>query len=593
MAPCSRVVTFVFAAVFVVATCLKVCLAFGYRSTDFEVHRNWLAITNSLPLTQWYYDETSEWTLDYPPFFAYFEFLLSFGANFADPRMLEVSNLNYASLATVAYQRATVMFTDVLLLAGAWLWTMTSMTVSSDKISAHFVRKASIIACLTLLNPGLFMVDHIHFQYNGCMLGLLITSLAFIRAGKHVSGAAVFACLLMFKHIFAYIVPVYFVYLVRHCFGEASDRIMADDNALNTNDASCDEDEETDSNVADPGSSNSSSVHSFKVAPFLSLVAVAVIVVSAAFGPILVAAWVEGGPASSAACLLQIKARLFPFQRGLCHAYWAPNVWAVYAFMDKSLLQILRKVPMLRTQYGGVTASMTGGLVEVAKFAVFPDILPLHTFVFSLLAMSPALFSIWRWPYPRIFVHAVVYCQFCSFMLGYHVHEKAILMAIVPLGIICVDSLADAKLYLFVSWIGHFSLFPLLHESSEEPIKVAMYMIHVVFSFVMLKKYHTARKRERKSTEVDGIAEVTVFSTLEKCYLAGLLPLYVFTNFVHPHLFRRADGSVILPFLPLLATSEYCAVGLIYAWKLSLQRFHQKVRWSVRQARMRGQRKAD
>lgn len=144
---------------------LKIVLFPFYHSTDFEVHRNWLAITHTLPLHQWYHESTSEWTLDYPPFFAYFEFVLSQFAHFFDPEMLKLSSLEYDSLMTVCFQRGSVIVTEsVLYIATIRYLSSSGMFSSGDSGEKGCDRGGAVVFVLVVFNAGLIIVDNIHFQ---------------------------------------------------------------------------------------------------------------------------------------------------------------------------------------------------------------------------------------------------------------------------------------------------------------------------------------------------------------------------------------------------------------------------------------------
>ncbi len=57
-------------------------------------------------------------------------------------------------------------------------------------------------------------------------------------------------------------------------------------------------------------------------------------------------------------------------------------------------------------------------------------------------------------------------------MLGYHVHEKAILLSVVPLALEAAGSLRCARIFQRLSTIGHYSLLPLIYTQDECILKV-------------------------------------------------------------------------------------------------------------------------
>ncbi|KAJ1942389.1 glycosyl transferase, partial [Linderina pennispora] len=416
------------------------------HSTDFEVHRNWLAITASLPLSKWYFEDRSEWTLDYPPFFAWFEWAMSHAARWWDPRIVDIDNLGYAADTCVLFQRVSAMASELV------LFMALRRFVQFNKGSAQ----SKVAAALAFLSPGFMFVDHVHFQYNGFLFGILVYSLVLALEGRDLMAGAAFAVLLCFKHIFMYIAPAYFTYLLVHyCMvykvvGKSQRR--------------------PGKQQLDIGAS---------VANLAKLGALVVLVFAAAFGPFAAMGQIP-----------QLASRLFPFKRGLCHAFWAPNFWALYIFLDRVLILASRFLPETIAANIDKAATSTRGLVGDTEFAVLPDVPPAATFVITLVAMLPAcaMLASKRRATPQRFIQSVVLCAYASFMFGWHVHEKAVMLMLVPLSLLTASpSPRTLRMFSVLAGSGYYSLFPLLFGTQELPIKVCIMLLWVMCALALLK----------------------------------------------------------------------------------------------------------
>ncbi|OQR79174.1 putative dolichyl pyrophosphate Glc1Man9GlcNAc2 alpha-1 [Tropilaelaps mercedesae] len=466
------------------ATCIKVLLVWAYRSTDFEVHRNWLAITYSLPIREWYTEDRSQWTLDYPPLFAWVEWLLSQVAVLVDPEMVKVENQSYASDRCILFQRFSVMFTDCMLIYAAVVWHGILYSRTRD-LPVLF---QPLVLVGLILNPGLLIVDHIHFQYNGILTGIMLLAMARVYEGSVWWGALWFSILLNMKHIYVYIAAPFFVYLLSSYVLEKSISL------------------------------------SHRMCRLANLTTVVFAVFFASFAPF-----------AYYGQLKHVVSRLFPLKRGLVHAYWAPNTWALYAGADKVFETIISRLGENVTR-----SSLTSGLVQDARFAIFSDIPAALTIVAAALLMLPSLIILFRQPSPTGFLHSVVYCGLASFLVGFHVHEKAILIPILGLLPLAIINRQLAGVYLLLSAVGHFSLFPLIFTREETFVKVVLVVFYGIYMTYALGRNHRYQYLSRWG----------------RLYLIGLVPLCAYTEFLWHILTPK------LPFLPLMAISTYCALGV-------------------------------
>ncbi|KAK4535560.1 hypothetical protein CDCA_CDCA05G1585 [Cyanidium caldarium] len=510
----------------------KVLLWRAPYSTDFGVHWHWKRQLAVQPLRQWYTEGTGAPFLDYPPWFGYWEAAWGRVARTLRIEWRPGGALTAAPAAVVAFQRATVLLGDSALLWGTWRLLQQSQFDDPPRLAWHAV---SVWA-----HPGLLLVDHVHFQYNGMVIGVLLAALADWGAlwqrrrsrdrkrprGRATAGRAGRAAML---------------YAAAVCLKHTT--------ALG---------------VAPAVAAMALSVGAWRQ-PEVWLGGGAVL--ASALLPFWVSGRAAGMPARSFwAALLH---RLVPLgERGLLHAYWAPNAYALLAAADKLLAALLR-LAARRCPTGPTCTALqawwmraplarnTAGLVETGGggFRLLPPVTPRLSLLLTLCSTAPAASALLRRPPPastarrtrdRLWLLAVAQCSLGYFLFGWHMHEKALLLPSILTSLACG---ADHPVSVLLNAACIYAMFPLIGEPSMRLLRTVLLLTYVLWVWPAAAPPPPPSSRQRLRLRL-----------LLRLYVAVGLPLLELTQSAVPW------SRLGLPFAPLLLTSTYTALAVLYAW---------------------------
>ncbi|KAI5290566.1 glycosyl transferase [Ascosphaera acerosa] len=258
-----------------------------------------------------------------------------------------------------------------------------------------------------------------------------------------------------------------------------------------------------------------------------------------------------------------LRQRLFPFARGLCHAYWAPNAWALYTFADKVLARVgffsarAAAAAAAATDTPITSSSGTRGLIGDTSFTVLPAIAPAHTFLLTLLFQLLPLVKLWFSPTWETFLGSTTLCAYAAFLFGWHVHEKAVLHILLPMSLLALRDRRYLAAFHPLAVAGHLGLFPLLLGAQEAPLKF-LYTLCWLVVFLLAFGRLAAPPLKRRIFFLDRV---------NLLYDAAALALAFYVCFLHDAVVARVGGAAAkYEFLPLMAVSVFSAVGVVGSW---------------------------
>jgi alpha-1,3-glucosyltransferase len=423
---------------------------------DFEAQRHWLEVTANLPLSDWYRNTADNdllyWGLDYPPLTAYISLLFAIVAQWtgcSEVVAWETSRGQETDKIRL-FMRLTVLFCDAVIFIPASILALQQLSKHWPGNGRPQHQRSAVFSFFVTLTvvccPGLLLIDHGHFQYNGVCIGLTMTGVYFICSKPSSSSTSlssaqssfslllkdtipdmvgsVFFCLsLNFKQMALYYAPIFFCALLFRC---------------------C-----TQSNWV-KGIGKLTLIGGTMVACF------AILWAPFCFNPSII---------DGESCLVSlghVLHRQFPFNRGVFEDK-VSNVWYT--------LSVVVDIRQLLTLDQLIRLSLIG----------------------TLTALLPVMGFLLQYPTTTLRMYLSLIVSALSFFLfSFQVHEKSILLATVPSLLLLTF---DVELSRWFQMIALFSMFPLLkRDQLEIPYIASILLFNGLVTIVQLidKQNHDA-----------------------------------------------------------------------------------------------------
>ncbi|KAJ4482066.1 glucosyltransferase [Lentinula aciculospora] len=406
---------------------LKLCLGLASYSGentppmygDYEAQRHWMEITIHLPTNQWYTYDLQYWGLDYPPLTAYVSWICGSVAHYINPEWVALdSSRGIETTTSKFFMRASVIAFDALIYIPALL------IFSRTWLGTRSKRTQDLAFLMLMLHPALLLVDFGHFQYNSIMLGFTIMALNFFSTGHDLLGAVSFVLSLGFKQMALYYAPAIGSYLVAKCV------------LLGPTDGG-------------------------RLFLRLGLITLATFI-------LLFLPWIPPFSASPVLMLDPIS-RIFPFARGLFEDKVA-NFWCASNVVMKwkkwAAQEILVKAAAALTFIGFLpTVIVTGKAAwDLKVWDKFPVVKAVESNGNSEAEESSASLHT---PILPLLPYALLNSSMSFFLFSFQVHEKTILLPIMPLMLLFSGATSDSEVYQWGalgSNVAVFSMWPLLKK---------------------------------------------------------------------------------------------------------------------------------